>query len=220
MNGLSNVCKGHAIGANKVHEVLKWSYDLGVNTVTVWVFSTDNSNRSKNEVEGLMQLFEEKAQEFITDERVHSQEVRVRFIGRKEILPDNVQKVMLEAEEATKHYDKYNLNVAIAYGGREEITDGFSKFLYQECIKNGKSLESVLENLQPDHIQPYLYMADLPNPELIIRTSGEIRLSGFLLWQSAYAEYYFCDTFWPAFRKIDFLRAIRSYNKRQRRYGK
>ena len=117
-------------------------------------------------------------------------------------------------------YTKRSLNVAIAYGGREEITDSFRQHISKECLEDKRDLEEVLNELEPDKIQPYLYMSDLPDPDLIIRTSGEVRLSGFLLWQSAYAEYYFCETFWPAFRHIDFLRAVRSYSRRQRRFGK
>ncbi len=218
--GYNDVCRGHAYGAEKVHEVLQWCFDIGINTVTVWVFSTENTGRAQEEVDGLMRLFEKKAKEFMNDPRVHDNEVRVRFIGQIETLPQNVQDAIAGAEKATEDYEKFNLNVAIAYGGQSEITDGFKKLLHERCIDKGEDLETVLESLQPDDIRPYLYMADLPDPDLIIRTSGEVRLSGFLLWQSAYAEYYFCDTFWPAFRKIDFLRAIRSYSRRQRRFGK
>ena len=219
-SGLNNVCKGHERGADKLEEVLDWCYELGIKTVTVWVFSTDNKSRSDDEVSGLMELFEQKAKEFVVNPKVHAKEMKIRFIGRLNELPGSVQTAIKEAEAATEKYDKFQLNIAIAYGGREEIIDGVRDYLKEECIDKKQSLEETLNQLSPDDIHSHLYMGDLEDPELIIRTSGEIRLSGFLLWQSAYSEYYFCETFWPAFRRIDFLRAIRSYSTRQRRFGR
>ncbi len=218
--GFDDVCKGHAKGAEKLYEVMEWAFELGINTVTVWVFSTDNTSRAVDEVDGLMALFEKKANDFVHDERVHANRIRVRFIGRIDQLPSSVRTAIKRAEDATKEYDERTLNVAIAYGGREEITDSFKHYLRKECEEKKRPLPEVLDEMEPESIEPHLYMADQPDPDLIIRTSGEIRLSGFLLWQSAYAEYYFCDTFWPAFRHIDFLRAMRAYHRRQRRFGK
>ncbi len=218
--GLKELTKGHEVGAEKVREVLTWCYGLGIPTVSIWVFSTDNAKRDPQEVQRLMQLFEEKAREWIDDPMIHANEVRIRFMGRLQMLPENVRQAIRDVEAATAQYSRFQLNVAMAYGGREEITDAFRKFFTRKCLQEKQDLREVLENLSPDDIQDDLYVADVPDPDLIIRTSGEIRLSGFLLWQSAYSEFYFCDIFWPAFRRIDLLRAIRAYSRRQRRFGR
>ena len=217
--GFPSVLDGHSRGADKLHDVLGWCFEFNIPVVTVWVFSTDNFNRQQEEVDGLMELFEKKTLDMVNDASVHENEVRVRYIGRIEQLPDSLQDAIAQAEDATKDYTKFNLNVAVAYGGREEIVDGFRRYVRAGC-EDGSELEKVLDDLQPDMLKEHLYTAEIPDPDLIIRTSGEVRLSGFLLWQSAYSEYYFCDTYWPEFRKIDFLRALRSYDNRQRRYGK
>ncbi len=217
--GLSNVIDGHARGADKIHDVLGWCFDLNISNVTVWVFSTDNFSRQQEEVDGLMQLFEEKTLAMVNDRQVHENQVRVQYIGRLDQLPESLQEAIAKAEDATRDYTRFTLNVAVAYGGREEIIDGVRHYIRDKC-ETGTDLEVVLNEMEPDSLSPYLYAANVPDPDLIIRTSGEVRLSGFLLWQSAYSEYYFCDTYWPEFRKIDFLRAVRSYNDRQRRYGK
>lgn len=218
-SGLARIMDGHAMGADKLREVVNWIYEVGVPVVTVWSFSLDNFSRTAEEVESLFRLFEVKTKELVQDEEMQKNHIKVRYIGKLDLLPESLQKAISEAEEATAHYDRCLLNIAIAYGGREEITDGFKNFLINQKLK-GNTFEEAIENLDSDAIEPYLYTSGLPEPDLIIRTSGEVRLSGFLLWQSAYSEYYFCDTYWPAFRKIDFLRALRSYDQRQRRYGK
>jgi len=140
-------------------------------------------------------------------------------MGNISLLPESLQKTIRKAEAITKNYDKFILNVAVAYGGREEVVEAFRNYLISET-KDDKPIETLIEEVNVASITEHLYTSDLPDPDLIIRTSGEIRLSGFLLWQSVYSEYYFCDTFWPAFRKIDFLRALRDYNQRQRRFGR
>jgi short-chain Z-isoprenyl diphosphate synthase len=144
--------------------------------------------------------------------------MRIRVIGKLEILPPSMRDAIREAEEATKDYDGFFLNVALGYGGRQEIADAVQSLLRDRAAQ-GMSLERAIEEVTPDNLGKYLYTYDLPDPDLIIRTSGEVRLSGFLLWQSAYSEYYFCDAYWPAFRRIDLLRAIRSYQQRERRFG-
>jgi short-chain Z-isoprenyl diphosphate synthase len=140
-------------------------------------------------------------------------------MGRTELLPERVQAAIAKAEAATAHYRRRALNIGIAYGGREEIVDAF-KGLLRSAAAAGESLEDLAARLRPDDLAPHLQTAPAPDPDLIIRTSGEVRLSGFLLWQSAHSEFYFCDTNWPAFRKLDFLRALRSYHVRQRRFGR
>jgi short-chain Z-isoprenyl diphosphate synthase len=150
---------------------------------------------------------------------VHKNDVRVRYIGKIDLLPPSLQEAIRAAEEATAHYDRFHLNIAMAYGGREEITDAFRRYLGEQAAA-GRDLAAVAADFDDRAIEPHLYTSGLPEPDLILRTSGEVRLSGFLLWQSCYSEFYFCDTHWPAFRKIDFLRALRSHHQRQRRFGR
>nr|XP_061810475.1 isoprenyl transferase-like [Nerophis lumbriciformis] len=193
--GLASPLWGHQRGADKLSEILEWCYHNDIRVVTVWCFSLENFQRSAAEVEGLLNLFEDKTREIRSDRQIR------------------------RAEEATAGYDSYQLNIAMAYGGREEITEAFRGYL-EEQGRRGESLDSMIAGLDAEAIQPFLYTSGLPEPDLILRTSGELRSSGFLLWQSAYSEFYFCDTCWPAFREIDFLRALRSYHLRQRRYGR
>ncbi|MDP6599348.1 MAG: polyprenyl diphosphate synthase, partial [Candidatus Poribacteria bacterium] len=182
------------------------------------IFSLDNFNREGSEVHDILNVIEKKMREMVNDDKVHRNQVRIRSMGKIELLPESLQEAIRKAEEVTQNYDKFILNVAVAYGGREEVVEAFRNYLISETV-NGKGIDALVEELNVTSIASHLYTSDLPDPDLIIRTSGEIRLSGFLMWQSVYSEYYFCDTFWPAFRKIDFLRAIRDYNQRQRRYG-
>jgi short-chain Z-isoprenyl diphosphate synthase len=144
--------------------------------------------------------------------------VRVRVVGKLDLLPDSTLMAARRAEAATAEYGDLTLTFALAYGGRQEIADAVGR-LIRDRAKQGASLDEIVEGVTQEEISRYLYTADLPDPDLIIRTSGEVRLSGFLLWQSAYSEFYFCDVHWPAFRKIDFLRAIRSFQQRDRRFG-
>jgi short-chain Z-isoprenyl diphosphate synthase len=216
---LLDILDGHAIGADRLEDVLNWCEEAGVRVVTVWIFSLDNFNRSAREVDGLMRLFEKKFLELVTHPRIHKNEIRVRTLGQTDRLPAAVQDAIHEAEQATGHYTRRILNVGVAYGGREEIVEAFRGYL-KDRADQGLSPHQIAEELTPESIQPYLYTSHVPDPDLIIRTSGEVRMSGFLLWQSVYSEFYFCDTNWPAFRKIDFLRALRDYNRRQRRFGR
>ncbi|HEX7480747.1 MAG TPA: polyprenyl diphosphate synthase [Polyangiales bacterium] len=217
--GASDVAFGHQMGADKLREMLDWCFEHNIPVVTVWGFSLDNFKRDSAEVQQLFELFERKTLEMVDSPDLHGNQVRVRFIGRRDLLPDSLQAAIHLVEKATAHYERFVLNIAVAYGGREEIGDAFREHL-NHAKRTGKTLEEVIEDFQPDMIERYLYTSGLPEPDLIIRTSGEVRLSGFMLWQSANSEYYFCDTNWPAFRKIDFLRALRSYDQRQRRFGR
>ncbi len=218
-SGFGSVSQGHLKGAEKLFDVLNWCYESGVRVVTVWSFSLDNFQRDTSEVESLLQLFEEKTKELAGSEEVHERQLRVRFLGQLDLLPESLQKAIQEAEEATAHYTNCQLNIAMAYGGREEITEAFRRFLKDQS-RRGNELGEVIDQLAEDSIEPYLYTSGQPEPDLIFRTSGEVRLSGFLLWQSAYSEFYFCDANWPALRRIDILRALRSYHFRQRRLGR
>jgi tritrans,polycis-undecaprenyl-diphosphate synthase [geranylgeranyl-diphosphate specific] len=209
--------EGHLEGADKVEEFLDWCLELGVETVTLYSFSTENFNREEKEVQELMKLFERTLEEVMKSSRIHDNRVKVRAIGRINTLPQRLQELIHEVEEATKDYDRYYLNIAIAYGGRAEIVDALRKIASQ--VKSG---EMEPEMIDEEVIEANLYTAHLPqpDPDLIIRTSGESRLSNFLVWQGAYSELFIVDVYWPAFRKIDLMRAIRSYQLRHRRYGK
>jgi short-chain Z-isoprenyl diphosphate synthase len=216
--GLDNILEGHRLGARKLEDVLTWCEELGIHMVSIWILSTENLQRSPDEVAGLIQLIENRLRSTARDPKTHRQRMRIRAIGKLELLPDSLRDAIREAEEATKDYDGFYLNVAVGYGGRQEIVDAVQSLL-REKLANGASPDAAIEEVTPDNLGKYLYTYDLPDPDLIIRTSGEVRLSGFLLWQSAYSEFYFCDAYWPAFRRIDLLRAIRSYQQRDRRFG-
>jgi short-chain Z-isoprenyl diphosphate synthase len=216
---LKTITEGHRMGADKLDEVLSWCEELKIRTITIWVFSTENLSRSPEEVRGLLQVIEWKIQELAHNPLTHKRRMKIKAIGKMELLPETTRRVIDEAEKATENYDNLFLNIALGYGGRQEIADAF-KDLVRKKLSRGASLEDIIGQLTPDEIGRHLYTLDLPDPDLIIRTSGEIRLSGFLLWQSAYSEFHFCDVYWPAFRKIDFLRAIRSFQQRERRFGK
>jgi tritrans,polycis-undecaprenyl-diphosphate synthase [geranylgeranyl-diphosphate specific] len=205
---------GYRLGAEKLEDVLDWCWELEVKVISCWIFSTENFSRPKDQVESIMKLAVQYFQRIRSDKRIHKNEVRIRVLGRRKMLPKEVQEEIRLTEEATKQYEKYDLNICMAYGGRAEIVDALRKIL--DKAKEGKiDLNDVDEEL----INRHLYTDNLPDPDLIIRTSGEERLSGFLLWQSAFSEYYFTDVHWPLFRKIDLWRAIRSYQRRERRYG-
>lgn len=206
-------------GADKLDDVLNWCVELTIPAVTLWVFSTENLKRSPGEVSGILAAIEAKMSALAHDPFMHEKRIRVRAIGRFDILPESVVAAIRAAEAATAQYDSTTLTIAAAYGGREEIVDAVCDFLEAQA-NQGASLPDIIKNMTSDAIARHLYAADLPDPDLIIRTSGEIRLSGFLLWQSVHSEFYFTDVLWPAFRKIDFLRAIRAYQERNRRFGR
>ena len=208
---------GHYYGADKTKEVLKWCLDLGVKSVTLYAFSTENFQRPPEEVENIMKIFREKLEEVLKSEDIHRYKVKVKVIGRINLLPHDLQEMIRKVEEETKNYDEHYLNLAIAYGGRAEIVDATKK-IAQKVALGELSPEEIDERVFEQH----LYTAFLPkqDPDLIIRTSGEERLSGFLLYQAAYSELCFLDVYWPEFRRIDLLRAIRTYQKRSRRFGR
>jgi len=207
---------GHHHGADKVEHLLDWCLDMDVKSITLYAFSTENFQRPTEEVEGILQVAGQKLQEILTDPRIQKHEVRVKAIGRLGLLPKNLQEIILQVEDATRNYDKHFLNIALAYGGRAEIVDATRK-IAQKVEKGEMKPDSIDETM----FERYLYTAHMSkqDPDLIIRTSGEERLSGFLLWQCAYSELCFLDVFWPDFRRIDLLRAVRTYQKRKRRFG-
>jgi tritrans,polycis-undecaprenyl-diphosphate synthase [geranylgeranyl-diphosphate specific] len=207
---------GHKKGAETVEQLLEWCDKLNVKIVTLYTFSTENFRRSPQEVEEIMRIAEEKFRELLTNERIHRNKVHVKVIGRVNLLPASLQQLIADVEKATANYDNQFLNFAFAYGGRAEIVDAAKTII--EKVKSG---ELELEDVDESTFEKYLYTSHMTkqDPDLIIRTSGEERLSGFLLWQSAYSELCFLDVYWPDFRLIDLLRAIRTFQKRKRRYG-
>ncbi len=216
--GLADVLDGHCLGANKLDEVLSWCEELDIRMVSIWILSTENLTRQPEELGGLLRLIENKLRDAARDPKVHEKRMRIRVIGKLDLLPSSMRDAIREAEAATRTYDGFFLNVALGYGGRQEIADAVQSLLRDRATQ-GLSLERAIEEVTPDTPGKYLYTYDLPDPDLVIRTSGEVRLSGFLLWQSAYSEFYFCDADWPELRRIDLLRAIRSYQQRERRFG-
>jgi tritrans,polycis-undecaprenyl-diphosphate synthase [geranylgeranyl-diphosphate specific] len=208
---------GHIYGARTGEDFLEWCLDLGIKTVTLYVFSTENFGRSEQETSTILKLIEDETRKLITDRRIHDSRVHVKALGRLELLPGSLREALAEVERVTASYDQHYLNVAVAYGGRAEIVDAAKRIIDE--VKSGTLDEGLVDE---DTFRKYLYTSHLPNPypELIIRTSGEARLSGFLLWQAAYSEFVFLDVYWPEFRKIDLLRAIRTYQRRKRRFGK
>jgi short-chain Z-isoprenyl diphosphate synthase len=217
--GVVDPIKVYAKGAQKLDDLLDWCGELSIPAVTLWVCSTDNLTREPQQVAGILGALEQKLRALVGDPQIHRQRVRVQAIGRLDLLPDSTVAAIRAAEAATASYDTMLLSIAVAYGGHEEISDAVRDML-RESMAAGASMADIIAGVCPERIERHLYLAGTPEPDLIIRTSGELRLSGFLLWQSCYSEFYFSDVLWPAFRKIDFLRAVRAFQQRKRRYGR
>jgi len=205
---------GYRAGAANIEPLLEWSEDVGVGVVTLWLLSTDNLNRPPEQLEGLLAVIGDAVEQLAEQRRW-----RIHPVGALDLLPAPLANRLKEAEESTRDVDGILVNVAVPYGGRREIADAVRSLL-QEHAERGTSLEELAEVIDVDHIAEHLYTKGQPDPDLVIRTSGEQRLGGFLLWQSAQSEFYFCEAYWPEFRKVDFLRAIRAYAQRERRYGR
>jgi short-chain Z-isoprenyl diphosphate synthase len=210
--GLTDVSSGHQKGADKIFELLHWCRQAGVEVVTLWLLSTDNLARPAAELEPLLRIIEDTVRELV------GQRWHVNPMGALDLLPADTAQVLKDAGEATAMNPGLLVNVAVGYGGRREIADAVRSLLLEHATK-GTTIEELAEILHVEHIAEHLYTAGQPDPDLVIRTSGEQRLGGFLLWQSAHSEFYFCDAYWPAFRRVDFLRALRSYGARNRRFG-
>ena len=210
--GLADVSSGHQAGAENIFELLQWCRQAGVEVVTLWLLSTDNLDRPPAEVESLLRIIEDTVRELA------AQGWHLKPVGALDLLPAETARVLKDAADATAGNTGLLVNVAVGYGGRREIADAVRSLLHQHATR-GTSIEELAEVLDVEHIAEHLYTAGQPDPDLVIRTSGEQRLSGFLLWQSVHSEFYFCDAYWPAFRRVDFLRALRSYAARQRRFG-
>jgi short-chain Z-isoprenyl diphosphate synthase len=206
--------QGHRRGADKIVELLRWCDDAGVEVVTLWLLSTDNLSRPEPELAPLLRIIEG----VVTDLAAPANHWTLNIVGALDLLPADTARTLKETAALTGGRSGVTVNVAVGYGGRREIADAVRAML-QAHAATGATLEQVAEFLDVEHIAEHLYTKGQPDPDLVIRTSGEQRLSGFLLWQSAHSEFYFCDAYWPDFRRVDFLRALRAYAARQRRFG-
>lgn len=213
-NGFTDVSHGHRVGATKIAELCRWCDELGIETVTIYLLSTENLKRSSEELELLCTIIGDVAEEIAKD----SADFRLRTVGHLDLLPESLQDRLRANEELTADHKGVRVNVAVGYGGRQEIVDAV-KTLVEELAEQGVAAEDMADRITAEALGDHMYTSGQADPDLVIRTSGEQRLSGFLLWQSAYSEIWFTDTYWPAFRRVDFLRALRSYGARNRRFG-
>jgi len=215
--GFQEAADGHRAGADKLDELLDWCVRLGIGQVTVWALSNENLGRSADEVSGLLGVVADKLRSLA---ELHGrQSVRIRVYGRLEELPEGLQEAIRFAEEATAENDGLRLNIALGYSGRDELVDA-TRALVKRLVSEDLDAAAMAERITPEAIASHLYTAGEPDPDLIIRTSGEVRLSGFLPWQGAHSELYFTDVYWPELRELDFLRALRTYQHRRRRLGR
>jgi tritrans,polycis-undecaprenyl-diphosphate synthase [geranylgeranyl-diphosphate specific] len=216
-NNLSMPKEGHWKGADAVENLLDWCEEFDIKIITLYVLSAENLSRKDKELEYLFDLIKNRLEKLYNDPRIHRNKMRVKAIGRIELLPESLKEVLHRLDTVTKDYNEHFLNIAIAYGGQDELVDAVKKI-------GGKIKKGILDinDINKKEIESNLYTSHLPqsSPDMILRTSGEKRLSGFLMWQSVYSELVFLDIFWPEFRKIDLMRAIRTYQKRKRRLGK
>jgi short-chain Z-isoprenyl diphosphate synthase len=206
--------EGYRAGADNISNLLTWCEEVGVEVVTLWLLSTDNLvGRDAEELGPLLAIIEDVVAELAATGRW-----RINVVGALELLPDATAERLDAAAAETAEVDGLLVNIAVGYGGRREIADAV-RALLRDHAGQGTSIEELAEILDVEHISDYIYTKGQPDPDLVIRTSGEQRLGGFLLWQSTHSEFYFCEAFWPAFRKVDFLRALRAYAERHRRFG-
>jgi len=208
-----DAAQGHRAGAANISPLLDWCDEVGVEVVTLWLLSTDNLRRPAKELEPLLRIIEGTVQGMAETRRW-----RLHPVGALDLLPASTASRLKEAADETRDVEGMIVNVAVGYGGRREIADAVRSLL-QEHASKGTSIEELAEILDVEHIAAHLYTKGQPDPDLVIRTSGEQRLGGFLLWQSAHSEFYFCEAYWPDFRRVDFLRALRAYAQRERRFG-
>ncbi len=201
--------EGYAIGIRKIGDVMKWCKEADVHMLTMWGFSTDNFKRDKDEIGGLFELFKQNLKNAIESDEKNKHELKVRFFGRLHLFPKEIQEMIKQAEALSSKNSKHQLNLLLSYGGREEMVDAVN-----DIISSG--VKKVDEQAISDH----LYTHGLPDPALVIRTSGEQRLSGLMPWQTCYSEFYFSKKFWPDFSQEDFTDAINEYERRTRRFGK
>lgn len=204
---------GHAAGADRVLDLLGWCEQSGVGVVTLWMLSTDNLARDSAELEPLIEIIEDLVERLAREGRW-----RVHAVGALDLLPRSTRDRLASVQERTASLEGLHVNVAVGYGGRREIADAVRSLLTEHAGR-GTTIEELAQVLDVEHIAEHLYTRGQPDPDLVIRTSGEQRLGGFMLWQSVHSEFYFCEAFWPDFRRVDFLRALRAYAERERRFG-
>jgi short-chain Z-isoprenyl diphosphate synthase len=215
--GHEDVSYGYRMGARKIAEMLRWAQEAGVEMATVYLLSTENLQREPAELATLIGIITDVVEEICAPENRWS----VRTVGDLELIGEEQARRLRDAVESTRKEAAtglFHVNVAVGYGGRQEIVDAVRQLLGKE-LANGKSGDQLIEAVSEEGISENLYTSGQPDPDLVIRTSGEQRLSGFLLWQSAYSEMWFTEAYWPEFRRVDFLRALRDYTARHRRYG-
>jgi len=205
---------GYQAGADNIFPLLGWCEEVGVKVVTLWLLSSDNlTNRPAEQMSGLLGIIEGAVESLAAQRKW-----RIHPVGALDLLPARTAELLKAAEDDTRDIDGILVNIAVGYGGRREIADAVRSLL-QEHAARGTTLEELADVIDVEHIADHLYTKGQPDPDLVIRTSGEQRLGGFLLWQSAHSEFYFCEALWPDFRRVDFLRAIRAYAERERRFG-
>ena len=213
-DGDTSTSRGHKAGAEKIIELLDWCEESKVEVLTIWLLSNQNLARPPAELEPLLEIIAETVNDLASRRRWE-----IRPVGSMELLPANLVEQLNDVASKTKGIKGVLINVAIGYGGRSEIADAV-KSIIKSPENVGKSPAEIANAISVEEIGRHLYTAGLPDPDLVIRTSGEQRLGGFLLWQSAHSEFYFCEAYWPDFRRVDFLRALRAYSQRNRRFGK
>lgn len=209
----ADIASGHRAGADNIQPFLGWCEELGIKVVTLWLLSTDNLNRPADELEGLLAIIESAVEGLAATQRW-----RVNPVGALDLLPEGTAARLRAAADSTRDVDGLLVNVAVGYGGRHEIADAVRSWL-RDADAQGLTMEEAAQRIDVEQIAAHLYTKGQPDPDLVIRTSGEQRIGGFLLWQSAHSEFYFCEALWPDFRRVDFLRAIRNYAERERRFG-
>ncbi len=209
----ASTAEGHRAGAANIAPLLNWCEELGIDVVTLWLLSTDNLNRRPAELAPLLRIIED-----VVTELGETGRWRINPVGALDMLPTSTAQALKDAAARTREVEGLLVNVAVGYGGRHEIADAVRALLLHHAGA-GTTIEELAEILDVEHIADHLYTRGQPDPDLVIRTSGEQRLGGFLLWQSTHSEYYFCEAFWPDFRRVDFLRALRAYAERHRRFG-
>jgi len=205
--------EGHRQGIDLLRKVMEWARRRGVKTITFWGLSLENLNRGQGEIGSLLGLFEHKFEELKNHSALHEEKVRVRFFGRLDKLTPKLRDKIKEVEEETKGYTNYNVNILLSYGGRQELVDACNKAIAD--VKAGR-----ISAVNEKKLGEYMYLSGQDDPDLIIRTSGEKRLSGILPWESGYSELYFCDKLWPDFSEGDFDAALKEFSSRKRRFGK
>ncbi|HLS39964.1 MAG TPA: isoprenyl transferase [Ornithinicoccus sp.] len=209
----ADTAHGHRAGADNIAPFLGWCEEAGIEVVTLWLLSTDNLRRPAQELQPLLEIIED-----VVVDLASRRQWRINIVGAPHLLPEGTAEVLARAAASTGDVSGMVVNIAVGYGGRQEIADAVRSLLAEHARK-GTPLAELARSIEVEHIAEHLYTKGQPDPDLVIRTSGEQRLGGFLLWQSAHSEFYFCEAYWPDFRKVDFLRALRSYAERERRFG-